>query len=57
MKKEFNDTGHCVTNRHYMVDITNRIESIIALIKKEKYFAINRPRQFGKTTLLSCLAK
>ena len=57
MKKEFNDTGHCVANRHYMVDITNRIESIIALIKNEKYFAINRPRQFGKTTLLSCLAK
>ena len=29
MKKEFNDTGHCVAKRHYMVDITNRIESII----------------------------
>jgi len=57
MKKEFNDTGHCVDNRHYMVDITNKIEPIIALIKNEKYFAINRPRQFGKTTLLSCLAR
>jgi hypothetical protein len=52
MKKEFNDTGHCVANRHYMVDITNKVEPIISLIKNEKYFAINRPRQYGKTTYI-----
>ncbi|KPA18481.1 AAA-ATPase [Candidatus Magnetomorum sp. HK-1] len=57
MQKEFNDTGLCVPDRHYMVDTSNKIEKIIALMEKGKYFTINRPRQFGKTTILSLLAK
>lgn len=36
-----------------MVDITGRIQAIIAgYIRKNKYFVINRARQYGKTTLL-----
>lgn len=52
MEKEFNVTGTCIPSKHYMVDITNKIDQIMKLIQKEKYFIINRPRQFGKTTTL-----
>ncbi len=57
MEREFNDTGLCVPGRHYMADTSGKIESIIRLIEKGKYFTINRPRQFGKTTTLSLLDK
>lgn len=56
MQKKFNDTGLCVPNRHYMVDISSKIERIMRLIEVGEYFAINRPRQFGKTTVLWRLA-
>ncbi len=55
MQKKFNDTGLCVTGRHYMVDISDKIEQIIRLVEDGEYFAISRPRQFGKTTMLSLL--
>jgi len=55
MAKEFNITGTCIAAKHYMVDTSKKIEAIISLIEKGKYFAINRPRQFGKTTTLSLL--
>ena len=57
MKKSFNTTGVCVENLHYMVDIKDKIDKIVNLIEKNKYFVINRPRQFGKTTTLSRLQK
>ena len=57
MRKEFNDTGLCVAERHYMVETSSKIEKIVELIEKGKYFTINRPRQFGKTTILSLLFK
>ena len=57
MKKKFNTTGVCVSRKHYMVDITNKIEKIKELIDDEFYFTINRPRQFGKTTTLYLLKK
>ncbi len=57
MQKEFNDTGLCVANRHYMVDTSSKIAKIVSLVEKGKYFTINRPRQFGKTTTLSLLSK
>ncbi|TYQ18418.1 UNVERIFIED_CONTAM: hypothetical protein Cloal_0850 [Acetivibrio alkalicellulosi] len=50
--KEFNITGVCVARKHYMVDISNKINQIVELIEKEKYFTINRARQYGKTTTL-----
>ncbi len=55
MKKKFNETGLCVTNKHYMVDTTQQQQETIALIKDGEYFIINRPRQFGKTTSLALL--
>ncbi|SFB42571.1 AAA family ATPase [Clostridium frigidicarnis] len=57
MKKRFNTTGVCVTRKHYMVDIANKLKEIKELIDNEFYFTINRPRQYGKTTTLSELKK
>jgi hypothetical protein len=57
MRKEFNDTGLCVVNKHFMVDTTNKIEQIFTrLIERGKYFTINRSRQFGKTTTISLIS-
>jgi hypothetical protein len=53
MKKRFNSTGVCVSRKHYMVDISNKLEKIRELIDNEFYFTINRPRQYGKTTTLN----
>ncbi|BDU51123.1 AAA-like domain-containing protein [Haliovirga abyssi] len=56
--KEFNITGICIPAKHYMVDTSKKIdETIIKLIEKEKYFIINRPRQYGKTTTMYLLEK
>lgn len=55
MPKKFNITGCCKKDRHYMVDITGRLEEIKLLIDDEEYFAINRARQYGKTTTLMAL--
>lgn len=57
MRKKFNDTGLCVPGRHYMVDTSRKIDQIVQLVEDGEYFTINRPRQFGKTTTLSRLAK
>ncbi len=55
MAKEFNTTGNCIPSRHYMVDITDKLDKIVELIDKGKYFTINRARQFGKTTTMKLL--
>lgn len=55
--KEFNTTGLCIPKKHYMVDISDKLEKIIALIEKDKYFTINRSRQYGKTTTLNALCE
>ncbi len=55
MKKKFNVTGTCISDKHYMVDITNKINIIIDLIQNGDYFVINKPRQYGKTTTLHVL--
>jgi hypothetical protein len=57
MQKRFNDTGLCIPSRHYMVEISSKLKQIIQLVEWGEYFTINRPRQFGKTTTLSLLAK
>lgn len=56
MKKRFNSTGVCVSRKHYMVDISNKLEQIKELIDNEFYFTINKPRQYGKTTTLNELS-
>ena len=55
--KKFNTTGLCNPKKHYMVDISEKIEKIKVLIENEEYFVINRPRQYGKTTTLTALEK
>ncbi|HLP49234.1 MAG TPA: AAA-like domain-containing protein, partial [Candidatus Kapabacteria bacterium] len=55
MKKRFNITGVCFPEEHYMVDISNKINDIFAMVEQGDYFVINRPRQYGKTTTLYLL--
>ena len=55
--REFNVTGLCVPDKHYMVDISEKVRKIIAMVEKGDYFTINRARQYGKTTTLSFMEK
>lgn len=55
MAKEFNTTGSCNPERHYMVNIDDKLAEIEELVDKGKYFTINRARQFGKTTTMNFL--
>ncbi len=55
MEKKFNITGICVPNKHYMVDISNKINIMIKMVSQGDYLVINKPRQFGKTTTLNVL--
>ncbi|MDR2711796.1 MAG: AAA-like domain-containing protein, partial [Clostridiales bacterium] len=55
--RRFNVTGLCKPEKHYMVDISEKITKIRALVDEEHYFTINRARQYGKTTTLSLLTK
>ena len=57
MGKVFNTTAVCIPEKHYMVDITERLNQIKALVDEGKYFTINRARQYGKTTTLLALKK
>lgn len=57
MKKRFNTTGPCISRKHYMVNIENKLRQVEKLIDNGDYFLINRPRQYGKTTLLSQISK
>ena len=51
--KKFCVTGICVPSKHYMVDISQKIDKIIKLVNDGCYFTINRARQYGKTTTLN----
>ncbi len=56
--RRFNLTGVCVPDKHYMVDLSEKIDIIIRdYIEQGAYFTINRARQFGKTTMLSALTR
>lgn len=55
--REFNVTGLCIPEIHYMVNIDDKVESISRLVEHGKYFIISRPRQYGKTTTLNELKK
>ncbi|MCD8132600.1 MAG: ATP-binding protein [Clostridiales bacterium] len=55
--KRFNTTVVCNPQKHYMVDISEKLDRIIEkYIEPGNYFSINRGRQYGKTTTLSALA-
>lgn len=56
MRKYFNTTGLCYPDEHYMVNIDGRLDEIKELVDRGEYFAINRARQYGKTTTIHLLA-
>ena len=55
--KQFNVTGTCYPDEHYMVDISERLEIIAKMVERGNYFCINAGRQYGKTTTLYALKK
>ena len=55
--KKFNVTGLCVPGKHYMADISKKIDEIVKMVDESFYFTINRPRQYGKTTTMHILTK
>ncbi len=55
MAKRFNITGTCVPDRHFMADTSAKVRQTLALVEDNQYFVINRPRQYGKTTMLLLL--
>ncbi len=57
MGKEFNITGSCSPKKHYMADVSSQLEDTYDMIERGKYFIINRPRQYGKTTTLYAIAR
>ncbi|MCD7761406.1 MAG: ATP-binding protein [Clostridiales bacterium] len=57
MTRYFNVNGACNPNRHYMVDLTSRLQEIRAMVDRGEYFTINRARQYGKTTTIRALEK
>jgi AAA-like domain len=56
MAKRFNTTGTCFPAKHYMADVSAKFDVAIKLVEAGDYFAINRPRQYGKTTMLYLLS-
>jgi len=55
-QRKFNIAGSCNSQLHYMVDTSREIdETVHDYIDQGEYFAINRARQFGKTTMLNLL--
>lgn len=47
----------CIPEKHYMVNISGRLQQIRELVDAGKYFTINRARQYGKTITLRALAE
>jgi hypothetical protein len=56
MSKKFNITGKCHPNRHYMADTSQKLAQTFTMVENGDYFIINRPRQYGKTTMLYAIA-
>jgi len=52
MAKRFNITGTCIPAKHYMADVNKKLQAILRMVEDGAYFTINRPRQYGKTTML-----
>lgn len=57
MSKEFNTTGPCFPEKHYMANMDAMITQTTAMVERGNYFVINRPRQYGKTTTLFTLRR
>lgn len=55
--KCFNVQGLCSPEEHYAVDVSKKVAEICELVNQQKYFAINRARQYGKTNMLAKLER
>jgi hypothetical protein len=53
--KSFNTAGTMIASQHYMVPIDHQVDAAVELVDSNKYFCINRGRQYGKTTTLAFL--
>lgn len=54
----FNTEGRCKPELHYMAPLAERLKKIKEqYVDREKYFVINRGRQYGKTTTLMELTR
>lgn len=56
--RHFNTEGPVVANKHYCIPPLERVDldEILRLIEWGRYFALNAPRQTGKTSVLLALA-
>ncbi len=57
MAKTFNITGPCNTDRHYMADVSKKLAGMERMIGAGDYFTINKPRQYGKTTIMHLIER
>ena len=55
--RKFNTRGLCNPKKHYMVDISETVEKIKAMVDEGDYFCMKRPHQYGKTTTLAALCE
>jgi hypothetical protein len=54
-EKIFNTTGTCIPARHFMADVSGKVNRVMEMIANGYYFTINKPRQYGKTTMMHLL--
>jgi hypothetical protein len=45
----------CIPGQHYMADMSKKLDRITEMVFNGDYFTINRPRQYGKTTIIYLL--
>ena len=57
MRKKFNITGWCNPERHFMADVSSKSRQVMQMIEDGEYFTINRPHQYGKTTMLEIITR
>ena len=57
MGRIFNVSAACKPELHYMVNMDEQLKQIKAMVDQGLYFAINRARQYGKTTTLHALER
>jgi hypothetical protein len=55
MAKRFNIIGTCIPERHYMADMSQKLEKITEMVANGDYFTVNRPHQYAKTTIIYLL--
>lgn len=52
MRREFNVTGLCILEKHYMVNLSGRLEQMKRMVDKGNYFVINRADNMGRQRCL-----